>query len=121
MRKRLPACSLFRQDIRHHPETAFYKSCRAWNRVFGQHLSGGLSTLLRAKVQLSRALQGTGAVPSAMPPPPPKRTSAENFHGNKTGTIQESNMRSGADGRDSSVTRVCQRNQHCPSALCAAL
>lgn len=120
MRKCLPACSLFRQDIRHHPETANYKSCRACNTVFGQHLSGGLTTLLRAKVQLSGALQGTGAVQSAIPPPPPKTASAQNFHGKKPRTIQESKMRSGADGRDYSVTMACQRNQHHPSALCAA-
>lgn len=69
MRQRLPACSLFRQDIRHHPETADYKSCRAANRVFVQHLSEGLTTLLRAKVQLSGALQATGAVCNPTPSP----------------------------------------------------
>lgn len=66
MRKRLPACS---QDTRHHPETAHYQSCRACNGVFEQHLTGRLTTLLRAKGQLSRTLQARGAVCNPTPSP----------------------------------------------------
>lgn len=97
MHKRLPACS---QDTRHHPETAHYKSCRACNRVFEKHLSGRLTTLLRAKVQLSRTLQATGAVCN----PTPRVNISTEHPWNKTGTIQETNMRNSTDGRDCSMT-----------------
>lgn len=92
MRKCFPHCSLLSQDIRHHPEMAYYRSCRACNRVV--KTTPGWRTYHPAQSHRpARWMLQAAGVACNLTPPHPEVNIIAKLPQKQTRNHQESNMK----------------------------